>query len=288
MTTIKQEDFIQSIADAYQFISYYHPVDFIKAMAAAYEHEESPAAKNAIAQILINARMAAEGHRPICQDTGIAVVYLKVGMNVRWDATLSVTDMVSEGVRRAYTNKENPLRGSIVADPDGTRKNTRDNSPAVVHMELVPGDKVEVLRQAEGPQGGRAEELRLELFDKINALGIGAQGLGGLTTLLDVKVLDYPTHAVMKPVAIVPNCAATRHLEFELDGSGPAKFEAPSLDNWPKLSIDMAAGATRVDLAKLDKTEVATWKAGDRLLRKAAGRFHQHADLLRRPGRSGA
>ena len=336
MTTIKQEDFIQSIADAYQFISYYHPVDFIKAMAEAYEHEESPAAKNAIAQILINARMAAEGHRPICQDTGIAVVYLKVGMNVRWEATLSVTDMVSEGVRRAYTNKENPLRGSIVADPDGARKNTRDKSPAVVHMELVPGDKIEVklaakgggsesktkfavlnpsdsvvdwvLEQiptmggdwcppgmlgvgiggtpekamvlakesilehlsmhelkARGPQN-RAEELRLELFEKINALGIGAQGLGGLTTLLDVKVLDYPTHAVMKPVAIVPNCAATRHLEFTLDGSGPAKFEAPSLDHWPKLSIDMAAGAKRVDLAKLDKTEVATWKAGDRLL----------------------
>ena len=275
MTTIKQEDFIQSIADAYQFISYYHPVDFIKAMAEAYEREQSPAAKNAIAQILINARMAAEGHRPICQDTGIAVVYLKVGMNVRWDAKLSVTDMVSEGVRRAYTNKENPLRGSIVADPDGTRKNTRDNSPAVVHMELVPGDKVEVKLAAKGggsesktkfavlnpsdsvvdwvleqvptmggdwcPPGmlgvgiggtpekamvlakesildhlsmhelkargpkNRAEELRLELFEKINALGIGAQGLGGLTTLLDVKVLDYPTHAVMKPVAIVPN-----------------------------------------------------------------------------------
>jgi len=305
MTTIKQEDFIQSIADAYQFISYYHPVDFIKAMAEAYEHEESPAAKNAIAQILINARMAAEGHRPICQDTGIAVVYLKVGMNVRWEATLSVTDMVSEGVRRAYTNKENPLRGSIVADPDGARKNTRDNSPAVVHMELVPGDTIEVKLAAKGggsesktkfavlnpsdsvvdwvleqipTMGGdwcppgmlgvgiggtpekamvlakesildhlsmhelkargpktRAEELRLELFEKINALGIGAQGLGGLTTLLDVKVLDYPTHAVMKPVAIVPNCAATRHLEnlcstvrARRSSSRPASITGPS------------------------------------------------------------
>ena len=163
MTTIKQEDFIQSIADAYQFISYYHPVDFIKAMAEAYEHEQSPAAKNAIAQILINARMAAEGHRPICQDTGIAVVYLKVGMNVRWDATLSVTDMVSEGVRRAYTNKENPLRGSIVADPDGTRKNTRDNSPAVVHMELVPGDKVEVKLAAKG--GGSENKSKVYMLN---------------------------------------------------------------------------------------------------------------------------
>ncbi|MBI4190960.1 MAG: fumarate hydratase [Betaproteobacteria bacterium] len=336
MTTIRQEDLIQSVADAFQFISYYHPVDFIKAMAEAYEHEQSPAAKNAMAQILINSRMSAEGHRPVCQDTGIAVVYLKIGMGVRWDAKMSVTDMVSEGVRRAYTNKDNPLRASVVADPDGTRKNTKDNAPAVVHMEVVPGDKLEVKLAAKGggsesksrfavlnpsdsvvdwvleqipTMGGdwcppgmlgvgiggtpekamvlakeslldhlsmhelkargaktRAEELRLELFEKVNALGMGAQGLGGLTTVLDVKVLDYPTHAVMKPVAIVPNCAATRHLEFVLDGSGPAKFEAPSLDSWPKLAVDMAAGAKRVNLETLTKAESATWKAGDRLL----------------------
>ena len=336
MTTIRQEDLIQSIADAFQFISYYHPVDFIEAMGEAYAREQSPAAKNAIAQILINARMSAEGHRPVCQDTGIAVVYLKIGMEVRWDATMSVTDMVSEGVRRAYTDRNNPLRGSVVADPDGARRNTRDNAPAVVHMEVVPGDRLEVKLAAKGggsesktrfavlnpsdsvvdwileqipTMGGdwcppgmlgvgiggtpekamvlakeslldhlsmhelkargaktRAEELRLELYDKINALGIGAQGLGGLTTVLDVKVLDYPTHAVMKPVAIVPNCAATRHIEFVLDGSGAAKFETPDLDRWPRLAIDMAAGAKRVDLEKLTKAESATWKAGDRLL----------------------
>jgi fumarate hydratase class I len=336
MTVIKQEDFIRSFADAFQFISYYHAVDFIKAMAGAYEAEESPAAKNAIAQILINSRMSAEGLRPLCQDTGIAVVFLKVGMDVRWDATMGVSEMVNEGVRRAYTNKDNPLRASVLADPDGARKNTRDNTPAVVHMEVVPGDKVEVKLAAKGggsesktrfavlnpsdsvvdwileqipTMGGdwcppgmlgvgiggtpekamvlakeslldhinihelkargaktRAEQLRLELYEKVNALGIGAQGLGGLTAVLDVKVLDYPTHAVMKPVAIVPNCAATRHLEFVLDGSGPAKFDPPNLENWPKLALDMSAGAKRVNLATLTKAESATWKAGDRLL----------------------
>jgi fumarate hydratase, class I len=336
MTVIKQEDLIRSIDDAFQYISYYHAVDFIKAMAAAYEAEESPAAKNAIAQILINSRMSAEGLRPLCQDTGIAVVFLKVGMDVRWDAKMSVTEMINEGVRRAYTNKDNPLRASVLADPDGARRNTRDNSPAVVHMEIVPGDKVEVKIAAKGggsesktrfavlnpsdsvvdwileqipTMGGdwcppgmlgvgiggtpekamvmakeslldhinihelkargaktRAEELRLELHEKVNALGIGAQGLGGLTAVLDVKVLDYPTHAVMKPVAIVPNCAATRHLEFVLDGTGPAKFDPPNLDNWPKLAIDMSAGATRVNLETLTRAESSTWKAGDRLL----------------------
>jgi fumarate hydratase class I len=335
-TVIRQDDLIQSIADAFQFISYYHPADFIKAMGEAYAAEQSPAAKNAIAQILINSRMSAEGRRPMCQDTGIAVVFLKIGMDVRWDATMSVTDMVSEGVRRAYTDKDNPLRASVVGDPDGKRGNTKDNAPAVVHMEVVPGNTVEVKLAAKGggsesksrfavlnpsddvvewilgqipTMGGdwcppgmlgvgiggtpekamvmakeslmdhidilelkkrgattRAEELRLELFEKVNALGIGAQGLGGLTCLLDVKVLDYPTHAVMKPVAIVPNCAATRHLEFTLDGSGPARFEPPSLDAWPKLSLDLAAGATRVDLATLTKADTAKWKAGDRLL----------------------
>jgi len=336
MTVIKQEDFIRSIADAFQFISFYHPVDFIKAMAEAYEGEASPAAKNAIAQILINSRMSAEGHRPVCQDTGIAVVFVKAGMNVRWDATMSVQEMVDEGVRRAYTDKDNPLRASVLADPDGQRKNTRDNTPAVVHMEIVPGDRVEVKLAAKGggsesksrfailnpsddvvewilgqiptmggdwcPPGmlgvgiggtpekamvmakeslmapvnlhelkkrgpkNRAEALRLELHEKVNALGMGAQGLGGLTTVLDVKVLDYPTHAVMKPVAIVPNCAATRHIEFHLDGSGPARFDAPSLENWPKLTLDLSVGAKRVNLETLTKAETATWKAGDRLL----------------------
>jgi fumarate hydratase class I len=336
MSTIKQQDLIQSIADAFQFISFYHPVDFISAMGKAYESEQSPAAKNAIAQILINSRMAAEGHRPICQDTGIAVVFLKIGMNVRWDATMSVQEMVNEGVRRAYTDKDNPLRASVLEDPDGSRKNTRDNAPAVVHMEVVPGDRVEVKLAAKGggsesksrfavlnpsddvaewilgqiptmggdwcPPGmlgvgiggtpekamvlakeslmahidiselkkrgakNRAEELRLDLFEKVNALGMGAQGLGGLATVLDVKVLDYPTHAVMKPVAIVPNCAATRHLEFHLDGSGPARFEAPSLEHWPKVALDLSVGATRVDLEKTTKSDTAKWKAGDRLL----------------------
>jgi len=336
MTTIKQEDFIQSIADGFQFISFYHPVDFIKAMGEAYEREQSPAAKNAMAQILMNSRMAAEGHRPMCQDTGIAVVFLRIGMDVRWAANISVQDMVNEGVRRAYTDRDNPLRASMLADPAGARKNTRDNTPAVVHTEIISGDKVEVRLAAKGggsenkarfailnpsdsvvdwileqvpTMGGdwcppgmlgigiggtaekamvlakeslmapldmhelkrrgpktRAEELRIEIFDKVNALGIGAQGLGGLTTVLDVKLLDYPTHATSLPVAVIPNCAATRHVEFQLDGSGPAHFEAPRLEHWPKLAVDLASGAKRVNLETLTKMETATWKAGDRLL----------------------
>lgn len=336
MTTIKQEDFIQSIADGFQFISFYHPVDFIREMGQAYQREQSPAAKNAIAQILINSRMAAEGHRPMCQDTGIAVVFVKIGMDVRWQASLSVQDMVNEGVRRAYTDPDNPLRASMLADPAGSRRNTRDNTPAMVYMEVVPGNTVEVriaakgggsenkarfailnpsdsvvdwvLEQvptmggdwcppgmlgigiggsaekamllakeslldpldmhalkARGPQS-RAEELRIELFDKVNALGIGAQGLGGLTTVLDVKVRDYPTHATSLPVAVIPNCAATRHLEFRLDGSGPAHFEPPRLEHWPRLAVDLASGAQRVDLETLTKADAAGWKAGDRLL----------------------
>ncbi|MBI2295969.1 MAG: fumarate hydratase [Betaproteobacteria bacterium] len=336
MTVIQQEDFIQSIADAFQFISYYHPVDFITGMGEAYEREQSPAAKNAIAQILMNSRMAAEGHRPVCQDTGIPVVFLKIGMDVRWDATMSLAEMVNEGVRRAYTDKDNPLRASIVADPAGARRNTRDNTPAVLYMDVVPGSKVEVRLAAKGggsenksrfavlnpsdsvadwvveqvptlggdwcPPGmlgigiggtaekammlakeslldpidmhelkargpkTRAEELRIEIFDRVNALGIGAQGLGGLTTVLDVKVLDFPTHATSLPVAVIPNCVATRHLEFHLDGSGPAQFEAPSLEHWPKLAVDLASGAKRVNLETLTKAETAAWKAGDRLL----------------------
>ena len=335
-TTIKQEDFIQSIADGFQFISIYHPLDFIKAMGEAYEREQSPAAKNAIAQILMNSRMAAEGHRPVCQDTGVAVVFVKAGMNVRWDARLSLEEMVNEGVRRAYTDKDNPLRASMLADPAGTRKNTRDNTPAVVHVELVPGDTVEVRLAAKGggsenksrfavlnpsdsvvdwileqvptmggdwcPPGmlgigiggtaekamvlakeslmdpldmhelkargarNRAEELRIEIFDKVNSLGIGAQGLGGLTTVLDVKVLDYPTHATSLPVAVIPNCAATRHVEFHLDGSGPARIDVPGLEHWPKVAVDLASGARRVNLETLTKAETSTWKAGDRLL----------------------
>jgi fumarate hydratase class I len=353
MMVIRQEDFIQSIADGFQFISFYHPVDFITAMGEAYEREQSPAAKNAIAQILMNSRMAAEGHRPVCQDTGIAVVFLRIGMGVRWDATLSVEDMVNEGVRRAYTDKDNPLRASMLADPAGARTNTRDNTPAMVYTELVPGDRVEVRLAAKGggsenkarfailnpsdsvvdwilgevpTMGGdwcppgmlgigiggsaekamvlakeslmepldmhelkrrgprtRAEELRIEIFEKVNALGIGAQGLGGLTTVLDVKVRDFPTHATSLPVAVIPNCAATRHLEFQLDGSGPARFEPPRLEHWPNLAVDLSIGARRVDLETLTKAETASWKAGDRLLltgRILTGRDAAHKRLV--------
>ena len=339
MATIRQEDFIQSIADAFQFISYYHPVDYIKALSAAYEAEESPAAKDAIAQILINSRMCAEGKRPICQDTGIAVIFLKIGMNLRWDATLTVQEMCDEGVRRAYLHPDNVLRASVLLDPAGTRKNSKDNTPAVVHVEMVAGDELEVICAAKGggsenkakmamlnpsdsivdwvlktvptmgagwcPPGilgigiggtpekamlmakeaimepvdlhelkdkaksgaklSRTEEMRLELHEKVNALGIGAQGLGGLTTVLDVKISDYPTHAASLPVAIIPNCAATRHVHFHLDGSGPAKLEAPNLDDWPRLTYDTSKGR-RVDLDTLTKTEVASWKPGEVLL----------------------
>jgi fumarate hydratase class I len=304
-------------------------------MHEAYLREESPAAKDAMAQILINSRMAAEGHRPICQDTGIAIAFVRVGMDVRWDTRKSLADLVNEGVRRAYTNPDNPLRASVLADPDGKRKNTGDNTPAVTHVELVPGDKVEVIVAAKGggsenkskfamllpsdsivdwvlsvvptmgadwcPPGmlslgiggtpekamllakwgmmepldmhelrargprNRAEELRLEIFEKVNALGIGAQGLGGLSTVLDVKVNDYPTHAVGKPVALLPNCAASRHAHFVLDGSGPAHLDAPSLETWPKLALDFGK-SRRVNLDTLTKAELATFKAGETLL----------------------
>jgi fumarate hydratase class I len=336
MTTIRQDDLIQSVADAFQFISYYHPKDYIQALGAAYEREESPAAKDAMAQILMNSRMCAEGHRPICQDTGIAVVFLKIGMDVRWEGGMSVEAMINEGVRRAYTNPDNVLRASVLADPAGKRTNTRDNTPAVIHYEIVPGDTLDVTCAAKGggsenktkmvmlnpsdslvdwvlktvptmgagwcPPGilglgiggtpekamllakqslmapvdiqelmargpaNRAEELRLELYDKVNALGIGAQGLGGLTTVLDVKVLDYPTHAASLPVAMIPNCAATRHAHFVLDGSGPADLAPPPLSDWPDVSWSPSADAIRVDLATVTKEEVASWKPGDRLL----------------------
>ncbi|MBP7080183.1 MAG: fumarate hydratase [Rhodocyclaceae bacterium] len=363
MTTIRQEDFVQSIADAFQFISYYHPLDYIQALGEAYEREESPAARDAIAQILTNSRMSAEGHRPICQDTGIALVFLKVGMNVHWDATLSVQEMVNEGVRRAYGNADNPLRASVLADPAGARRNTKDNTPAVVHFEIVAGDGVEVICAAKGggseakakfamlnpsddlvewilkavPTMGagwcppgilgvgiggtpekamllakeaimapvdihalkakaargdkllRTEELRLELYEKVNALGIGAQGLGGLTTVLDVKILDYPTHAANLPVALIPNCAATRHVHFHLDGSGPAILATPSLEDWPKVTWQPnTQTSTRVDLDTLTKAQVAAWKPGQTLLlngKMLTGRDAAHkriADMLGR------
>ncbi len=335
MTIIKQDDVIQSVSDALQYISYYHPADFIKSMTAAYEKEQSPAARDAIAQILINSRMCAEGHRPICQDTGIVTVFLKIGMNVQWDATMSVEDMVNEGVRRAYKHEHNKLRASILADPAGARKNTHDNTPAVINMTVVPGDKVEVLIAAKGggseakskfamlnpsdsivdwvlktvptmgagwcPPGmlgigiggtadkamlmakeslmepidiqeliargpkTTAEKLRVELYKKVNQLGIGAQGLGGLTTVLDVKVKDYPTHAANLPIAMIPNCAATRHAHFVLDGSGPVALDPPSLDDWPKLTYN-PANARRVNLDTVTREEVATWKLGEVIL----------------------
>ena len=335
--TIKQDDLITSIADAFQFISYYHPLDYIQALGAAYEREQSPAARDAIAQILTNSRMSAEGHRPICQDTGIATVFLKVGMDVRWDATMSLTEMVNEGVRRAYNNKDNLLRASVLSDPAFTRKNTKDNTPAVIHYEIVPGHEVEVICAAKGggseaktkmvmlnpsdsivdwviktvptmgagwcPPGilgigiggtpekamllakeslmapvdmaellargpqNKLEELRIELYNKVNALGIGAQGLGGLTTILDVKILDYPTHAANLPVAMIPNCAATRHAHFVLDGTGPAKLEAPSLEDWPKVTWTAdTQKSKRVDLDTLTAEEVASWQPGQTLL----------------------
>ncbi len=353
MATIKQEDFIASIADALQYISYYHPVDYIRNLSAAYEREQSPAAKDAIAQILINSRMCAEGHRPICQDTGIVTVFLKIGMNVRWDdATMGVEEMANEGVRRAYLHPDNKLRASVLADPAGKRSNTKDNTPAVVNVSVVPGENVDVIVAAKGggseakskfamlnpsdsvvdwvlktvptmgagwcPPGmlgigiggtaekamllakealmepiditdliargasNRAEELRLELYEKVNALGIGAQGLGGLTTVLDIKVKDYPTHAANLPVALIPNCAATRHAHFVLDGSGPATLEPPSLEDWPKLTYDASKGR-RVDLDTITPEEVASWQPGEVILlngKLLTGRDAAHKRLV--------
>ncbi len=335
MTTIRQDDFIASIADALQFISYYHPKDFITAVHEAWQREENPAAKDAMAQILINSRMCAEGRRPICQDTGIVTIFLKIGMDVRFDAQMSVADMVNEGVRQAYKHPDNVLRASILADPAGKRQNTRDNTPAVIHMELVPGNTVDVKVAAKGggseakskfvmlnpsdsivdwvvktvptmgagwcPPGmlglgiggtaekamllakeslmdpidihelrergpqNRVEELRLEIMDAVNALGIGAQGLGGLTTVLDIKIKDYPTHAANLPVAMIPNCAATRHAHFTLDGSGPAVLSPPSLDDWPVIARE-SGDAKRIDLDTVTAADTATWKPGDVLL----------------------
>ncbi len=378
MSSIRQEDLIQSVADALQFISIYHPPDFVQALKAAYDREESPGARDALAQILINSRLCAEGRRPICQDTGMVVVFLKVGMGLRWEGDLSLEDMINEGVRRAYLDPVNPLRASILDDPAGRRRNTRDNTPAVIHTELVPGDLLEVTLAAKGggsenkahftvlnpsdsivdwvleqlpamgagwcppgilglgiggtPEkamllakqvlmqpidiqalrargpGNRIEELRLELMDKVNALGIGAQGLGGLTTVLDVKILDYPTHAASLPVGLIPNCAATRHLHFTLDGSGPASFTPPPLSLWPEwtapglawgpppvegqpglerpgarlVAWSGPASARRVDLDTLTRADTAAWRAGEQLLlsgRLLTGRDAAHKRL---------
>jgi fumarate hydratase, class I len=341
MTVIRQEDFIASVAGALQYISYYPPADFISSLTQAYEREQSPAARDAMAQILINSRMCAEGHRPICQDTGIVNVFVKLGMDVHFEGpaggspSVGLQEMVDEGVRRAYLDPDNKLRMSILADPAGARTNTRDNTPAVVTVDLVRGATVEVTVAAKGggseakskfimlnpsdsvvdwvlktvptmgagwcPPGilgigiggtsekamlmakeslmdpidiqdlkargakTTAEKLRLELYDKVNRLGIGAQGLGGLTTVLDVKVLDYPTHAVNLPVAMIPNCAAMRHAHFVLDGSGPVFLDPPSLEDWPKLTYDVS-GARRVNLDTVTREEVATWKPGEVLL----------------------
>jgi fumarate hydratase class I len=336
MNLIKEEDFISSVADALQFISYYHPLDFIQAMHKAYLAEPSKSAKDAIAQILVNSRMSAEGHRPLCQDTGIVVGFVKIGAEARIDSKKPLQELFDEGIRRAYQSQTNPLRASIVSDPAGKRKNTRDNTPGILHVEIVSGDTIEVSVAAKGggsenkaklemlnpnddivswvletvPHMGagwcppgvlgigiggsaekamvlakeslmapidihelkargaktRAEELRLEIFEKVNQLGIGAQGLGGLATVLDVKVLEYPTHAASLPVAMIPNCAATRHIHFELDGSGPAKLTPPALSEWPSIAYDISSGARRLDLSKVTREEISTLKPGETVL----------------------
>ena len=336
MTIIRQDDFIASIRDALQFISHTHPKDFVQALAAAYHSEQSPAARDAIAQILANSRMASKAKRPMCQDTGIVVVFMKIGVDVRWDATLSVTEMVNEAVRQAYGWPENVLRASIVTDPADGRNNTRDNTPAVVHMEVVPGNKLDIRIAAKGggsenkakfvmlhpsddvvdwvvktvsglgagwcPPGllgigiggtaekamllakealmdpidmadlkargpkDRLEEMRIEICDRVNALGIGAQGLGGLVTLLDVKILDYPTHAASKPVALIPNCAATRHAHLVLDGSGPVQLAPPDDADWPDIGWTPATDARRVDLDRVTREDVLSWEPGETLL----------------------
>ncbi|HIF9091129.1 TPA: fumarate hydratase [Photobacterium damselae] len=336
MTVIRKEDVISSVADALQYISYYHPLDFVQALEKAYHREQSQAAKDAIAQILINSRMSAEGHRPICQDTGIVTCFVKIGMNVQWDSDLTVQEMIDEGVRQAYTNPLNPLRASVVADPAGSRKNTRDNAPAVVHIDMVAGDKVDIQIAAKGggsenktkmvmlnPSddiadwvektvplmgagwcppgmigigvGGTAEkaavlakeslmeaidihelkergaqnaeeELRLDIYERVNRLGIGAQGLGGLTTVLDVKIKSAPTHAASKPVCMIPNCAATRHVHFTLDGTGPAELTPPRLEDWPEVTWEVGDSVRRVNLDSVTREDVLQWKSGETIL----------------------
>ena len=353
-TTIRHADLVETIASALQYISYYHPADYIAHLARAYEREQSPAAKDAIAQILTNSRMSAEGRRPICQDTGIVNVFLKVGMDVRFDLPGSLEDSVNEGVRRGYLNPDNVLRASVLDDPIFARRNTKDNTPAVVHVTLVPGATLDITVAAKGggsenkskfkmmnpsddlvawvletvptmgagwcPPGmlgigvggtaekamllakeslmdpidmhellqrgpsNRLEELRIELYDKVNALGIGAQGLGGLTTVLDVKIATFPTHAASKPVAMIPNCAATRHAHVVMDGSGPAYLEPPSLDLWPDVHWAPDYNKSRkVDLDTLTPAEVASWKPGDTLLlsgRMLTGRDAAHKRIV--------
>ena len=353
MTIIRQQDLIDSVADALQFISYYHPLDFIHAVHEAYLREESKAAKDAMAQILINSRMCAEGKRPICQDTGIVTVFVEVGMNVQWDAELSLEEMINEGVRRAYLHPDNKLRASILSDPAGARSNTKDNTPAVIHTSIVKGDQVDIQLAAKGggsenkskmvmlnpsdsivewvlktvptmgagwcPPGmlgigiggtaekaailakkslmdpvnihqlqasgahNTADKLRLELFDAVNNLGIGAQGLGGLTTVLDVKISDYPTHAASLPVAMIPNCAATRHAHFHLDGNGPAELTPPSLADWPEITWDVGPRARRVNLDTVTPEEITHWQPGETLLLSGTlltGRDAAHKRLL--------
>jgi len=337
MTIIRQQDLIDSIEDALQYISFYHPLDFVQALEKAYHREESKAAKDAIAQILINSRMSAEGKRPLCQDTGIVTCFVKVGMDVKWDKTdLTVQQMVDEGTRRAYLNPDNPLRASIVSDPAGARKNTKDNTPSVVHVDLVAGSEVEVMIAAKGggsenktkmvmlnPSddvaawvektlptmgagwcppgmlgigiGGTAEkaavlakeslmdpvdihelmergaqtteeEMRLDIFERANKLGIGAQGLGGLTTVVDIKIKTAPTHAASKPVVMIPNCAATRHVHFTLDGSGAADLKAPKLEDWPEVTFEVGEDTRRVNLDTLTKEDTQEWKMGETVL----------------------
>jgi len=353
MSTIDQDTFINSIREGFQYISYFHPPDFIHALTEAYQREESPAAKTAMAQILINSRMCALGHRPICQDTGIAVVFLDIGMDVRWNATISIEDMVNEGVRQAYTDPDNPLRASVMSNPAGNRKNTGDNTPAVIHMNVVPGNKVDIILAAKGggsenkarftilnPSddivewvvntvpgmgagwcppgilgvgiGGTPEKamllakrammqpidihrlqqkksrttietLRLDIYNAVNQLGIGAQGLGGLTTVLDVKVMDYPTHAASKPVAMIPNCAATRHIHFTLDGSAPVNLPVPDLAQWPEIEEGFDSSARKVNLDILSKSDIAKWKPGETLLisgKILTGRDAAHKRIL--------
>ncbi|MCF6807079.1 fumarate hydratase [Thiotrichales bacterium 19S9-12] len=337
MTLIKTEDLIESINNACQYISYYHPIDFIDSLHNAYKIEKNPAAKEAMAQILINSKMAAEGKRPICQDTGMICVFVKVGLDVKFDRTdLSITDLVNEGVRRAYTNKDNPLRASMLTNPASKRTNTKDNTPAIVHVDLIPGNTIDIKVAAKGggsefkskfsvlnpsdsiidwvlemvPKmgagwcppgmlgigiGGTAEQamllakeslydsidmpellqrgpsndiekLRIDLYHKVNDLGIGAQGLGGLTTVLDIKIKDYPTHAATLPIAMIPNCAATRHIHFTLDGRGPAKLEAPSLSDWPEIALADQSQSKRINLDAITKEEVLSLKAGETVL----------------------
>lgn len=354
MTVIREEDFVASVAEALQFVAVYHPADYLRSLAQAYERERSPAARDAIAQILVNSRMAAIGRRPMCQDTGMVAVFAKVGVGVRFETTRGLQELVDEAVARAYLDADNPLRPTMVADPLGSRRNTGDNGPAMLHVDLVAGDQVEVVVAAKGGGsenkarfvqlnpgasvadwvvntvetlgagwcppgmiglgvGGSAdramllakealfepidmpellrrgptdpfEELRVELYERINALGIGAQGLGGLTTVVDVKIRTAPTHAASKPIGLVPQCAANRHVGFTLDGSGPARFDPPSLADWPDVALERTAGAARrVDLDRLTRAEVASWKAGERLLlsgRLLTGRDAAHKRMV--------